>query len=235
MSSVGRWSRLISLTASIDQRQRAQAEEVHLQQADALDLLHRPLRDDFVVGPLVERRVLGDRLRRDHHAGGVHRGVARHAFEPAGDREQLLDLRVVLPPAPCSAGFSSSALSSVMSSAAGSASRPCRRPRYGISSTRPTSRTTALRLHRPEGDDLRDVLAAVLPGDVLDHLAAPPLAEIDVDVGQRDALGVEEPLEDQVEVERIDVGDPQAVGHQAAGGRPAARARPESPAPARSG
>ena len=54
------------------------------------------------------------------------------------------------------------------------------------------------RLHRAEGDDLRDVLAAVLAGDVVDDLAAPPLAEVDVDVGQRHALGVEEPLEDQV-------------------------------------
>ena len=81
-----------------------------------------------------------------------------------------------------------------------------------------------LRLHRAEGDDLRDVLAAVLARDVVDHLAAAALAEVDVDIGQRHALGVEEALEDQVEVERIDVGDPQAVGDQAAGRRAAARA-----------
>ena len=81
-----------------------------------------------------------------------------------------------------------------------------------------------LRLHRPEGDDLGDVLAAVLAGDVLDHLAAAPLAEVDVDVGQRHALGVEEALEDQIEVDRVDVGDPHAVGDQAAGGGAAAGA-----------
>jgi len=40
-----------------------------------------------------------------------------------------------------------------------------------------------LRLHRAKGDDLRDVLAAVFPCDVLDHFAAPPLAEVDVDIG----------------------------------------------------
>ncbi len=79
-----------------------------------------------------------------------------------------------------------------------------------------------LRLHRPEGDDLSDVLPPVLPGDVLDDLAAPPLAEVDVDVGHRDALGVEEPLEDQIEAKRIDVRDPHAVRHEAAGRRPAA-------------
>ena len=80
------------------------------------------------------------------------------------------------------------------------------------------------RLHRAESDDLGDVGAAVLLGDVLDDLAAPPLAEVDVDVGQRHALGVQEALEDQVVLDRIDVGDPQAVGDEAAGGRPAARA-----------
>ncbi len=74
-----------------------------------------------------------------------------------------------------------------------------------------------LRLHRPEGDDLRDVLAAVLPRDVVDHFAAPPLAEVHVDVGQRHALGIEEALEDQVEVDRIDVGDAHAPRDERAG------------------
>ena len=53
--------RLISSSAVVDQRQRAQPEEVHLQEADALDLLHRPLRDDFVLLRLVERHELGER------------------------------------------------------------------------------------------------------------------------------------------------------------------------------
>ena len=64
---------------------------------------------------------------------------------------------------------------------------------------------------------------AVLVRDVLDDLAAPALAEVDVDVGQRDALGVQEALEDEVVLDRIDVGDAQAVGDEAAGRRAAAR------------
>ena len=91
-----------------------------------------------------------------------------------------------------------------------------------MSSARPTSRTDRLRLHRPERDDLGDVLAAVLPRDVVDDLAAPPLAEVDVDVGHRDALGVEEALEDQVEVDRIDVGDAHAPRDERRGRRAAA-------------
>ena len=80
-----------------------------------------------------------------------------------------------------------------------------------------------LGLHRAERDDLRDVLASVLLGDVGDHLAAAPLAEVDVDIGQRHALGIEEALENQVVVERIDVGDSEGPGGKAAGGRAAAR------------
>jgi hypothetical protein len=64
-----------------------------------------------------------------------------------------------------------------------------------------------LGLHRAEGDDLGDVLAAVLLGDVRDDLAAAALAEVDVDIRQRDAFGIEEALEVQIEVQRIDVGD----------------------------
>ena len=235
MSSVVAGGPLDLLDRVDDQRQRAQAEEVHLQQADALDLLHRPLGGDFVAGPLVERRVLGDRPRRDDDAGGVDRRVARHALRAAGRRaSSSLTFGSF-----CSSSLSAGALLERL------VERHVERRRDLLGDLVDVGERhlehaadvadDRLRLHRAEGDDLRDVLAAVLPRDVVDDLAAPPLAEVDVDVGQRHALGIEEALEDQVEVERIDVGDPQAVGDQAAGRRSAARARPECPARARSG
>ena len=78
-----------------------------------------------------------------------------------------------------------------------------------------------LRLHRPEGDDLRDRLVAVLLLHVLDDLAPAVVAEVDVDVGHRDPLGVEEALEDQAVAQRVEVGDAEGVGHEAARRRPA--------------
>ena len=78
-------------------------------------------------------------------------------------------------------------------------------------------------LHRAERDDLRDVGAAVLVRDVLDDFSAAALAEVDVDVGQRHALRVQEALEDEVVLNRIDVGDPQAIGDEAARRRSAPR------------
>ena len=54
------------------------------------------------------------------------------------------------------------------------------------------------RRHGAEGDDLADLVAAVLVGDVLDHLLAAVLAEVDVDIGHGDPLRIKETLEQQV-------------------------------------
>jgi hypothetical protein len=79
------------------------------------------------------------------------------------------------------------------------------------------------RLHRPEGDDLPDRVAPVPLAHVLDDLAAPLEAEVHVDVRHRDAFRIQEALEEEVELERADVGDPERVGDQRAGRRAAAR------------
>ena len=79
------------------------------------------------------------------------------------------------------------------------------------------------RLQRAEGDDLRDPVRAVAVADVADHLVAPVLAEVDVEVRHRHALGVEEALEQQAEAERIEIGDGEAPGDDRAGARAATR------------
>ncbi len=53
------------------------------------------------------------------------------------------------------------------------------------------------RAQRAEGDDLGDLFAPVFFGDVLNHFAAAAGAEIDVDIGHGDALGIQEALEQQ--------------------------------------
>ena len=72
--------------------------------------------------------------------------------------------------------------------------------------------------HGVEGDDLRDLIAAVLALDVLDDLAAAVHAEVDIDIGHGDALRIEEALEEQLVLERIDVRDLHAVGDERSGG-----------------
>ncbi len=66
-------------------------------------------------------------------------------------------------------------------------------------------------LDRRERDHLRDVVVAVLLRRVTDHLAAVARVEVHVDVGHLLAARVEEPLEQQVVLDRIDVDDAQAV------------------------
>ena len=77
--------------------------------------------------------------------------------------------------------------------------------------------------HRAERDDLGDVVLAVLAPDVRDHLVAPPVLEVDVDVGHRHPVRVEEPLERELVEDRVDRGDPERVGHDAAGRRATTR------------
>ena len=47
--------------------------------------------------------------------------------------------------------------------------------------------------------------------------------EVHVDIGHRDAFRIEETLEQKLVLDRVEVGDPQAVGHDATGGGTAAR------------
>ena len=76
-----------------------------------------------------------------------------------------------------------------------------------------------LRGHRAVGDDVGDLLLAVLLRHPVEHAAAAVVVEVDVDIGQRDAVRIEETLEQQVVGDRVDLRDAQAVGHGRAGRR----------------
>ena len=70
----------------VDDRQRAQAEEVELHQADRFDVVLVELGDRVLAAALAvvfgeQRAEVGQRIRRDHHAAGVLAGVAGQVFE----------------------------------------------------------------------------------------------------------------------------------------------------------
>ena len=80
---------------------------------------------------------------------------------------------------------------------------------------------------RPVGDDLgrhAGPVAAVLLVDVLDHLLAALVLEIDVDVRRLVALLADEALEEHVDAVGIDGGDAEAVADGRVGRRAAALA-----------
>ena len=82
----------------------------------------------------------------------------------------------------------------------------------------------ALRRHRAEGDDLRNVVVAVALLDVVDDLAALDVVEVDVDIRHRHALRIQEALKEQIVLQRVEVRDAEQIGDDAARGRTAPRA-----------
>ncbi len=163
------------------------------------------------------------RLRRDHHAGGVHRAVARQAFQAQRHLEDFvaragLSWRASSKPGSCCDGVGERDVEDVghhLGEALHVGERHLQHAAHVLDG--------GARAQRVEGDDLRHLLAAVFFGDVLDHFAAAVHAEIDVDIGHADALRVEEALEQQAVLQRVDIGDRHGVAHQAAGRRAAPR------------
>ncbi len=77
--------------------------------------------------------------------------------------------------------------------------------------------------HGAEGGDLRYRIHAVLLLHIIDDAVAVLLAEVDVEVGHRHPLRVEKALEQQRVLQRVEVGDAQAVRHQRARARTPSR------------
>src|SRR6185437_9924790 len=77
-------------------------------------------------------------------------------------------------------------------------------------------------LQRAECDDLCDLIPAIPLLYVADNFVAPVLAEIDIEIGHRDALWIEKALEQEPEADRIKIGDGERIGDQRAGAGTAA-------------
>ena len=219
----------------LDHVEVAQAQEVHLEQADLLDRLHRELRDRAVdlravlaragVGQL-QRHDVGQLAVGDHDRGGVDRRVADDALQALRDVHDLLGDRV----ARDLVGQLLPGLQAVLEARRAAHDRvrdqlrqPVARAVVVAQHARGVARRGA-REHLAEGDDLRHALGAVLLGHVADHALPAAHGEVDVDIRHRHALGVQEALEQQVVGQRVDVGDLQRVGDDRAGGAAAARA-----------
>ena len=208
---------------ALDDGERAQPQEVELHQPRRLDIVLVELGDDAAAGRIaVQRREVGQHRGGDHDTPGVHAGVAGQAFERARQLDevsdlvlalvQALELRLLLQRAiERDAELEGNELGDAIDVAVGHAEHAADVAHYG------------LRRHGAVGDDLRHALAPVLFRDVIDHPVAAVHAEVDVEIGHRDALGIQEALEQQVVLERIEVGNPQAVGHERARSRAAAR------------
>ena len=209
-----------------DDGEVAQAEEVHLQHAEQLEIVHRVLGGDgFMVH--AQGHELADRARRDHDAGGVGGGVARHPFDLFRHRDQAGGLRI-----------RAHQLRQFRHAGQRAVERHVRRLRdhFGHAVRRTVGdahrpRHVAhrrARRHRAERDDLRHVIRAVARDNVIDDALPPFGAEIHVEVRHTYPLRVEEAFEQQIVFDRVDRRDAHAVRTQAA--RAGAAPRPDGDA-----
>ena len=206
----------------LDHRQRLQAEKVELHQPGLFHPLHVVLRGRHVGGRIaVQRHQLVQRPVPDDHARRVGRGVAvepldlrrivEHPLDVFLGRRRLAQARLVgqrLGDRDGLHAFHRDHLRQLVALGEAHAQHAAHVMHGGLGQK------------RAEGDDLAHLLAPVFPADVVDDLLAPVHAEVDVEVRHRDALGVQEALEQQRIAQGVEVGDRQRIGHQ----RPRARA-----------
>ena len=180
----------------VDDGERAQAEEVELDQADLLHTFHVELGGDLVLRRLEEGEIFGERLLGDHDACGVLRCMPDLALEVERDLDQLGHARVLLELSQlrlllhgffqCDAQCVRHELGDLVHFGVGDVEHPADIADH------------ALGEHGAVGDDLGHMVLAVFFGHVLQDLVAAVHAEIHVDIRHADAFGVQEPLEQQV-------------------------------------
>ena len=189
------------LDRRVEHGQRLQPEKVEFDEARILDLLHVELRDRHVGSWVaIHRHQIAQRPVADDDARRVGGGMAVEALELLRDLEKLADDRLLL---------------YLLAKTRLTFDGFCQRHRVGRVGRHHLAQPIDLavghlqdaayvaqhraRLQRSECDDLCDLVASVFLLNVADHLVAALLAEVDVEIGHRHAVGVQEPLEQERE------------------------------------
>ena len=210
---------LYALHGVVENRQVAQAEEVHFQQSEFFERRHDVLAYNGIL-VFRQRDVLVHGAARNHDARRVRRRVARHAFQRARRVDEVSHFLAVS--VEVGEGFrelqgvvegdmrpGGHLFGDMVGVGVGNAHDAGHVAEYGP------------RRHRAEGHDLRHAAFAVLPPHVLHDFPAPGVAEVHINVGHTHALRVEEALKVEVVLDRVDVGNAEAVGDHRPGGAPA--------------
>ena len=189
----------------VDEGQGLEAQEVELDQPDLFHALHVELGDHRpgilavrARGDAVQGQAVHQGPVADDHAGGMGGGVTGQGLQGPGHFDQpgqapvlphgLPETRLLVQ------GFLEGDLEPVGHQLGDAVHFPVRQTQGAphVPDHRPG-------LHLAEGDDLgHEILAAVPPGDIPDHLLPAVGAEIHVDIRHGDALDVQEPFEQQL-------------------------------------
>ena len=210
----------------IEQRQGLKPEEVKLDQADCVYVRASILGQHAPLFVDKQREMLDQGRGRNDDAGRMLGGVAQQPFELERIIEELFlplpALAHLAQPRLHFQGRLQRKVFPLFGSRVELGDAICVAIRELQHSSHILDRLLAFQ--GPKGDDLRNSVSAILLFDVADDLVPPLHAEVHVDVWHALAARVEEPLEEQLVTNGIDVGDLERVGHQAAGRRAPARA-----------
>ena len=172
----------------LDDRQGAQAQKVHFQQAQLLYDAHGILcRNDIVIG--LQGHIIGRGPARDQDTCRVGARVTWHTLQQQGCVDQTLDPLVGIVavfqirvdahrPIQCNVQLPRDHLGDLVGLLVSVAKHAA-----DIAHHAPGS-------HGAEGDDLRHMVAAVLAGYIVDHFLAALIAKININIRHGDALGV---------------------------------------------
>ena len=184
------------------------------------------LRDVDVWLGAEHRHVVPNRSLADHDAGGVHARVPRQVLERLRRIEQLVRLAVLLV-----RGLEARLLLERIAdrhALPADRLRNHRRDQTCFARRHPHDAPNvahdAAALELMEGGDLADARLPVFVAHVLNDAVALIHAEVDVEVGHRHALGVQESLEQKPVCDRVQVGDAKRPRNQRAGARTASGA-----------
>ena len=78
--------------------------------------------------------------------------------------------------------------------------------------------------HGTIGDDVRNAVRTILVLHPLDDARTTVIVEVGIDIRQRDTVGVQETFEQQVVLDRVNLGDSQAISNRRTGSRTTTRA-----------
>ncbi len=200
----------------------AQAEDVHLDEAERLDVVLVELGDDHSLGRPLQRHAVGDGAAREDEAAEVRAQDVGKAREALGQADEALVVRA----AELVVG-KLGAFGEHLRQAGGAAPGHLFGERVDLVGAKVEGPgDDAHRRGRAHGVDVghhgHAVVAEALV-DVLDDLVAARRLEVDVDVGHFAARRIEEALEEQVVGDGVGVGDAQHVAHDAVAGRAAPR------------
>ena len=223
----------------------AQAEDVHLQQTELLHPVHFVLGDHRclcgvlpLLGLALDRQIFRQWFLGDHHRSSVNANRTLQSLETTRHVDDALHVGVrVVQRAKILCGLIPGLMLGILLEAVLDrcvtthddgrhrlGDLVAERVRIAEHSCRVTHRIACL--DRAEGDDLGDAIATVLLRRITNHLVAVSRVEVHVDVGHADSARVQEALEQQVVLDRIEVRDSEAVRDRTTRSRSTTRADP---------